>query len=369
MTVDPHAQAWGWVAHLREGGTTPWTSYAGSGAPQLGARLPGAQQLELLRRINLATHGKTAGADGVVRASLSGRGQPEFGLVGLVDARPQIDPMTLSEKELLRVAASAVADALIVGGLPEAVEPPPPRRRRRHFQLAGDPWLAIPLRQDLAMLGHPQGGRRARAYVVGGTFEQLVVNAWAAGSFDSGPTSWETWLNKWVSRDRPPTRVDLVRIAARHAPRARSVDIVLDPRLLRGLLGVRAQLDIPAPLAAHAVELARRVAIVVGGLVSQSERTALLRGRLLPILAKVSGPRLAVPDAHAEWLTKQAQQMRASLTKAGYPVHGDWQESQTGPQPGLPETGSPENGPPVVTAPTDAGALKVAIALLGKETW
>ena len=46
-------RAWGWVDHLRDGGTTPWRDWTGEG--RAGARvLPGAQQLELLRRLNQA---------------------------------------------------------------------------------------------------------------------------------------------------------------------------------------------------------------------------------------------------------------------------------------------------------------------------
>ena len=44
-------RAWGWVAHLRSGGTTPWRDWAEDGDPH-GRILPGAQQLELLRRLN-----------------------------------------------------------------------------------------------------------------------------------------------------------------------------------------------------------------------------------------------------------------------------------------------------------------------------
>jgi hypothetical protein len=49
------ARAWGWVAHLRTGGTTPWSQWQDPAPPaeQGGRYLPGAQQLELLRRLNL----------------------------------------------------------------------------------------------------------------------------------------------------------------------------------------------------------------------------------------------------------------------------------------------------------------------------
>ncbi|MBO0846512.1 MAG: hypothetical protein J2P22_13965, partial [Nocardioides sp.] len=52
---EAEAQAWGWVAHLRDGGTTPWSDWREPASPDHdpGPFLPGAQQLELLRRVNL----------------------------------------------------------------------------------------------------------------------------------------------------------------------------------------------------------------------------------------------------------------------------------------------------------------------------
>ena len=49
-------RAWGWVAALRSGATTPWLDWPEDGSGEgeaLGAELPGAQQLALLRRLNL----------------------------------------------------------------------------------------------------------------------------------------------------------------------------------------------------------------------------------------------------------------------------------------------------------------------------
>ncbi|MGL5826299.1 MAG: hypothetical protein ACRCYU_16025, partial [Nocardioides sp.] len=194
-------RAQAWVAHLRSGGTTPWLDYdlGASGLAESdeaigagGERLPGAQQLELLRRINSANRptavrpGEQAGGDRilggasrsrspelVLRASLTGRGQPEAGLSGLAGPRPAVDPASLPASELLRVAVSAIADSLVVGGLPEPVEWPPRRRRHRPFQLVGNPWLTIPIRHELALAGHPPGGPRSRAFVLGGPFDQL----------------------------------------------------------------------------------------------------------------------------------------------------------------------------------------------------
>ena len=360
--------AWGWVSHLRDGGTTPWADYRTEdsrpvAAEPFGERLPGAQQLELLRRINAATGGRTVIADGVLRATLTGRGQPEFALAGIAEIRPQIDPAELAAGELLRVAASAIADALILGGLPTPPEPPPVRRRRRHFHLLGDPWLTIPLREQLVLAGHPSGGMRARTYVVGDRFDQLVVDAWSAACFDNGPAPWEAWLAKWTERDRVPGRVDLVAIAERHRRRSRSVEIVLDPSLVGGLLGVRRPLSVPRRLAVSALEISRRVAVVLGGLVSAEERTTLLRSRLLPLVAETTGPRLALPGQVGDWAQAQAGGMRTALADGGYRVHGGWDALTASPEPAA------ATGELFADAPTEAGALKAAVTLLGREVW
>lgn len=366
--ADARAIAWAWVSHLRKGGTTPWEDYRAA-SPQavegepFGERLPGAQQLELLRRVNVATGGQIFVADGVLRATLTGRGQPEFALTGVAEVRPQIDPAALTDGELLRVAASAIADALITGGLPTLPDPPPARRRRRHFHLVGDPWLTIPLREQLVLAGHPSGGMRALTYVVGDRFDQLIVDAWSAACFDNGPAPWDAWLAKWAERDRVPGRVDLVGIAERHRAHSRAVEIVLDPALVGGLLGVRRPLSVPRPLAASALEISRRVAIVLGGLVSTDERATLLRRRLLPAVASTTGPPLALPDQVEGWAQSQADKMRAAVLDAGYRVQGDWDTRGATPDP------AEASGEPCTDAPTEAGALTAAITLLGREAW
>lgn len=127
MSPTSTARAWGWVAHLREGGTTPWLAWSTDG-PAAGAvdgavdeavdgPLPGAQQLELLRRLNLAGPPPATGlADRVLAADATGRGRPDLELVGVAERLPYgfepVDPATLSDDELLRVAVDLVAQAL-----------------------------------------------------------------------------------------------------------------------------------------------------------------------------------------------------------------------------------------------------------------
>src|SRR5512133_1345670 len=95
------ARAWGWVGHLRDGGTTPWADWSAP-APddqQAGRYLPGAQQLELLRRINQRRLPSPELAERVLATSAPGRGRPDLGLVGvLLESRfgpPPVDPADL----------------------------------------------------------------------------------------------------------------------------------------------------------------------------------------------------------------------------------------------------------------------------------
>jgi len=75
------ARAWAWVAHLRSGGTTPWRAWTAADAPDRdrfargGRYLPGAQQLELLRRLNAAGRPTASLVDRVLNASAPGRGR------------------------------------------------------------------------------------------------------------------------------------------------------------------------------------------------------------------------------------------------------------------------------------------------------
>ena len=101
------ARAWGWVAHLRDGGTTPWSAWGSrAGADeQSGRYLPGAQQLELLRRLNLpppaVPRARRAGAG---RECPGPRAGPTSGSSACSRSRrfgpPPVDPGELPADEL-----------------------------------------------------------------------------------------------------------------------------------------------------------------------------------------------------------------------------------------------------------------------------
>jgi len=354
--ADGERRAWGWVAALRAGATTPWREFTGT-AERGGRYLPGAQQLELLRRLNLAGRPGPTLVERVLTASAPGRGRPDLELVGVADESPfgprPVDPATLPDAELIRVATGLIAEDLVAAGAP----PPPPAGRprpwRRAYRLVGDPWLADPARAELRRRGRPPGGRRPTIYVLGTDLATLLAHAWTTRAFDEGGGPWPDWLGGFVGHDRVPPRADLTRFARTWAERVgRSrVQVVLDPDRLPALVGVRRPLPGPPAYSADAIDLVRRVSAPLGLLVLPEERTRLLRETLGPRLADAAGPPPGVPPQHADWVVQRAVRMRDELLGAGYAVHGD-------PDALVPD--APAEG----TTPDDAGVLSLAVRLL-----
>jgi hypothetical protein len=355
--TDGEARAWGWVAHLRAGGTTPWARWEDSAGSErhAGRYLPGAQQLELLRRLNL--HGRPSPdlAERVIATSAPGRGQPDLGLVGaLPESRfgtPPVDPVDLPPDELVRVASSLIAEDVVSAGNP----PPPrsPRRFRRRYRVVGDPELARPVREALIRDGRPPGGRRATAIVLGTDLSTMLAHLWAARAFGAGVRPWRDWLAGEVRRPTLSARIDLASLAGdlvrRTAPSR--VHVVLDdPREAARLAGARRVRPTMLDLSADAIELARRTAPVVALLVTPARRSHLMWHRLRPVLAAADdGPPLHVPDRHRRRLLEHTSTLREQLSRGHYAVHGE-----------LPD---PSDGPGV-TAPDEERVLALAMRLL-----
>jgi hypothetical protein len=352
-------RAWGWVAHLREGGTTPWLDWAGDGI-EGGRALPGAQQLELLRRINAAGRPSPTLAARALTASAPGRGRPDLELVGAnTPSRfgpAPVDPGELPEDELLRVAAALVADDVVAAGTPPPRLPQFIRPWRTRYRLFGDPWLADPIRAELIARGRPPGGRGSVVLVLGTSLDTMLVHAWTARAFSVGAPGWRESVDWLARRRRIAPRADLLEVARRWSARVgrERVRIVLDPAAVPKLVGVHRALA-PAPdLSADAVDLARRVANVLGLLVVPATREALLRETLLPRLLDTPGAPLGVPPEHAAWVGRRAERMRDALLRDGYAVVGD-------PDLLLPSGGSTS------AAPSDDGVLALAVRLLMAE--
>lgn len=356
------ARAWGWVGHLRGGGTTPWSDWQGA-AVACARVLPGAQQLELLRRLNeSASAGLPDGLAGrVLVAAAPGRGKPDLALVGVgttgYGPKP-VDPSLLPDDELARVATGLLAEDVAALGVSPAPRSRPSISRLWHkrHRIAGDPLEAAALRRHLQLAGRPIGG--PRTVVVGAPLDQMLADTWTARCFERGSGSWAAWLRFWRQRGDLPPRIDLPAVVARQKSLGREVRVVLDRAALPGLLGVR-RLPVVRRPGADAAELARRVASVLGLLVEAPERAALMERTVLPRMPQTSTPSVAVPEQHRDWVDAAAQRMARQLERAGYPVVGDPHRVVPVPfaAPAAPATAQPRL------------VLDLAMRLLIDETW
>lgn len=364
---DGTARAWGWTAHLREGGTTPWSQWRAPAEPQ-GRVLPGAQQLELLRRLNeRAAEGAPAPvtlADRVLAASMPGRGLPDLPLLAgdelsAFGPRP-VDPSSLPPEEVLRPGILLLAEDLAAAG---RVPRPPVRRLRRwpprrRYRLVGDPMLAGPLRVAMSERGRPPGPR-GEIVILASDLGRMLGHTWVDACFRGGAGPWAEWLDGWRQRSRVPGGIDLPLQAQLWAQRrgAAHVHVVADRSRLAPLLGVRTLPPVPAQPGATAAELARRVGAALGLLVQAEDRVPLLREGLLPrlpadVLDDAPPP---LPPGHHEWVAQRARRMARRLAR------GDYAEVPTRAElrPGRPGHG------PVPGAGQDVGPRMDAVLELG----
>lgn len=337
-------RAWAWSAHLLDGGTTPWSRWAGTGE-RTGRVLPGAQQLELLRRLNLAAHDRgvrpePALARRVLEASAPGRGRPDLELLGAAPLSrfgpAPVDPAQLPADELIRVTTSLLAEDLVAAPLRGAGPVPPWRRPgslvhrwRPRYRLVGDPWRADAARRHLVAQGRPPGGPEPTVLVLGGPLSTMLVDLWTDRVFSVGRSTptWRAWLDAVVETGRAARGVDPVAVARAWTGRvgADRVRLVLDPAGLPGQVGIRRVPPAPRPTA-DATELARRVSGVLGLLVPPDRGRQVLRQALLPRLIDAptlpGGPHLGIPPVHHRWVVRRSRRMRHELLAAPYPVVG-----------------------------------------------
>jgi len=365
-----------WLAHLRAGGTTPWSAYtvAAEHVDRLGDRAdgpgdrgeaPGAQQLEVLRRLNEVGRPSAALVDRVLRADLVGRGRGDLGLAddeAAGDTRfrigtPPVDPAELSSTELLRVLTGLLAEDVVRAGVPPRPEPRRPRFRRVRYRLHGDPWLAVPMRAELTRRGLPPGGGRAVTYLIGRDLTGMLVDAWTRRALVDGAAPWEEWLRKLRRSDRLPPRADLARQARWWAARvgAENVRIVTDPALMPRILGIDFPLPQPPLLAADALDLARRVSPLVGLFAGPGHREELMLHGLVPRLAATPGHPIGVPARFRDWVEQRARQVHEELTGGDYAVLGDPDLVLGASVPGTTRRG---------TSPTEPAVLALALRTL-----
>lgn len=296
--------------------------------------LPGAQQLELLRRVNeslatghaadASTEASTRLADRVLSAPAAGRGKPDLALagVGTHDFGPRpVDPGELPARELVRVATTLLAEDLVALGVAPEREPLGRPWRRRH-RLIGDPFVVGRLTPALKARGRPQGGPLPHVVVAAGPMDELLAHTWTQRCFEHGTMPWLDWLRYWRERDQLPPRLDLATAAARWTHQPRLVRIVTDRSRLAGELGVRRVPPVTLP-GADAAELSRRVAALVGLLVPADRRPALMSRTWLARVPPTDTAPVVVPPGEREWIERAADRVARQVRRAGYPVVGD----------------------------------------------
>lgn len=333
MPAAAPTRGWGWARHLREGGTTPWAGWSEPAAPFTTGHLPGAELLELLRRLNATGRSEPDRADALLRTSPPGRGRRDLPLAGDTDNRtygpPPVDPATLSPRELLRAASVRLAEDLLDAGAPATSKRAVQERQKLPYRLVGAPWLTLPIREEMERRGRLPGAAGYTVYVLGGPLDEIAAAAWKFRTFSNRVNPWSIWMRDAQWRGWLGPRADLPRIARWWADRVgkERVEIVTDPALLPGLLGVG---SVPGPWAvsAESNEVARVIGQVLSVRTDLKTQRWLLLHRLRPQLEKleplVPGAReLGVPEESLDWVEGQARGQRDALLEAGYALHGD----------------------------------------------
>ncbi len=326
------------MAHLRAGGTTPWQQWSGEDADSDSPLLPGAIQLEVVRRLNelggTDQPGHLALIDRILDSSAPGRGQPDLPIAGVgresgFGPRPVI-PEELPAVELARMAVGVIAE-LAVDRDPGTAAPTrrtPKGWFRRGFRVVGDPVLSRTILESLATAGHHPGRRPRTAIVVASDLGTSLADVWA-WRIERGETQdFGRWLRKYVRSDRLPANTDSARIAQRWAEQlgADNVHVVIDrdpAAEVARILGVSLGASGWTSLSRDASELLREINAVLRVLVDRERQERLLAQVIRPWLVDEQGPPRAVPLRHQEWVHGRAERLRERLSAGGYPVHGD----------------------------------------------
>lgn len=353
------AVAWSWVEHLRAGGTAPWTRWVATapvraGSPVGSRHLPGAAQLELVRRLAERLDGPagpdfTALADRALARSGPGRGPAHIPLAwshddpGAAGAHvigvPPADPALLPADELVRAGigllADLVATAPSVPSTEDADTGRPGRRRPWHraFHLAGPPLTTAAVRRSLALAGHHEGGRKPVVVLLAEPLDVTLAQVWSTRVQRGAPVRWATFAGRWARRDQLPRAADLVAIASWWADRVgrERVHVVTGSDRRRTTAAAASVLGLshadagpiaPRSLTPAAVDLLCRLNRVLTVRLPERERPPRLRW-VASRLPEDDDPRLAVPGRVRPWLDERARRLADDLATGGYAVHGD----------------------------------------------
>lgn len=371
--ADGVALAESWVEHLRGGGTTPWPRWVRKAAVQprpekvRAPGVPGAAQLELLRRLN-ALAPLPHRAEHVLNRPGPGRGP--------VHLRLSLEPLRPApRREVLRVAAGVLADL--------TAQLPPPRRRRRRwwvrrprpvegvptFVLEGPPVTVAQVRARLAAAGlheHRPGSFPAGAdpdvepdlvVVLVAALDEALRQAWAGRVQRGAGRAWPRFVARWTGSGSLPPSVAVDRNVDYWASRVGSGNVhlvALDPTEPRGadpaarvavLLGqqlgdapaaepaAEPAPDDPVRLCPAALEVLRRVNVVLPFVCPAAERDA-RRKALVGLLQEMDGRAdpVDLPARRRSWADATAARLEAALERSGCVVHGELGPlSRTGP--------------------------------------
>lgn len=335
-----------WAAHLRAGGTTPWSAWVPPAEDALRdvpviRPVPDAIHLELVRRINLAAgaHGGSAGlADRVLRTAAPGRGLLDVPVPWPADPQrfgtPARDPSELPAEELVRLAVGVLAHLL-----PGLAPPPPeehptrwPRPWRRRFRLHGSPTTVGAVRRGLQAQGHVETDLRPTHLVIALPVEVMMAEYWSDSVRHGGILKWSTTWRRAQAAGRLPAPIDVARIAnSLHGRRGEPVHVIVtrEPDLAAALVA-----DV---LRSRPVEVRGRGSASESDLLRRLNRlTALTRGpaqvgRLSRTLVglieqSTAGPSDSTPmtpPASLAWAREVAATTAGELRVAGYAVHGE----------------------------------------------
>ncbi len=343
--------AWSWVDHLRHGGSTPWVDWTAAAPagrpPQPSVPLPGAAELELVRRLaerapdTVPPAAFTALADLVLGRSGPGRGLPQLPLLWPSASQrspvgaPPTDPATVPAVELVRVGVGTFVDLLLRED-PRGENVRPVRRRpwTRPFQLLGAPVTADDVRAWLRAAGHVEGGRRPEVLLFAAPFDVHLAQVWSARVQRGAAVRWESFVDRWARRDALPPAARLAALGGRWAERVGPgrvhVVVAADPdaarRTAAQVLGLHGR-ERPGHRSLRALspagtDLLCRVNRVLGVRVpAEQQRVVLCRAAgLLPTRADAPP---VLPERHRDWARSVATHLADALRSGHYAVHGE----------------------------------------------
>lgn len=341
MIASPRAESW--AAYVCAGGTASWQKWdesAQHSAPPLpDGRVPGAQYVELIRRINERSPLPASVVAEIVSTPAPGRGRPELGIADTTQPEPgwgppRVIPEQLPAEEFLRVATGVIAERLA------AQHPDLPVKVRRRSRLRG-----ARHRGGVCIVGGATQLQWARTlavnhgvtlnrtspdevWILGAPVDRLFSDRWQQAVVAGAAMNFRDYLASWLKAGSLPDGVRLVQQARRlgaEFPDAR-VRVVTGPEQLRTHLGASSA-GSPPVLGTAAVLLLRQVRKVLPLLVAEDLHGALLQNRLAPQLSGL-GPPVRVAATTNRRLQSLATNVAASLNDDGVELIGSSDDLQ-----------------------------------------